>query len=175
MSEYGNCEQWYESLSAYMDEELSATEMQEIKAHLLHCSSCRMTLQEFKGMREDLRENDRQIIVPENMSTTVMKHITMTRQNAQITRVGIVVFAMMMIAALLSLIAVISPLGVFFWSLFHFLLFIFRSIYGLRHLVGVVWITGGLSMAIVITILWLVLMKRVLKYLLKPKQREAVV
>ena len=59
-----NCEQFLLKMDAYIDDELSNGEINEMRAHALDCDSCRAELKKAEIHRETLKEMDNDLVVP---------------------------------------------------------------------------------------------------------------
>lgn len=49
------CRQARGKISAYLDHELDATSVRQMESHLQQCPECRWTLEEFRGLNEEVR------------------------------------------------------------------------------------------------------------------------
>ena len=52
------CEKYAELVSAYLDDELNASELLELAGHLKGCPACSRLLEEFMEMKDLLRQAD---------------------------------------------------------------------------------------------------------------------
>ena len=59
-----NCEQFLLKIDAYIDDELSNGEIDEMREHALNCVSCRAELEKAEFLRETLNGMDDDIVVP---------------------------------------------------------------------------------------------------------------
>ncbi|MEE0970415.1 MAG: anti-sigma factor [Clostridia bacterium] len=112
-----SCESLYEAVSAYADGELSNTEAERVKSHLLSCPRCKELYDSIKSLSLDIKESE--ISIPVELHESIMgavaslkekekKTVSTPRFAARVRKLSLICGAG--IAAMICLMTVALPL-----------------------------------------------------------------
>ena len=76
-----SCNSVKTKLSSYVDGEMSAAELQQVKRHVASCPDCYKQLEQFRGVRTSLRDLDAAPEAPSDLPDRVLRTIKSSRTN----------------------------------------------------------------------------------------------